>query len=178
MILINLINSFIVIGCFNLTRNMSRNISNNLLENNLFVKGKQKNLNEGELWDIMAAHLSHCIASGECRNIDNRAITSCDCVKRVKDKSGVWNMLIEALIEYNSYDNKNRTLYLKGIALQGFTVKQNKQRSEWAPWFYISFFLDGDMEQYFVCQNGLRNIFNVGYKQWKRLTPGLKVPMP
>ena len=37
-------------------------------------------------------------------------------------------------------------------------------REKWCPEFQIKDILDGDSEQYFVCQNVLRTLFCIGYK--------------
>ena len=46
--------------------------------------------------------------------------------------------VLEALVEDNYYDSKERTLYLQRIILQGLIIKQRKSCwGKWSPEFHI-----------------------------------------
>ena len=103
-----------------------------------FVRSKQKNMDEDMIWELMQSHLEYCVSIGECKNVDNGNVTSCDCVARINEDACVRNRCLESLVEFNGYDSKNQTLYLQGIALQGLILKQRKLRREkWCPEFHI-----------------------------------------
>lgn len=152
-------------------------MSENILQNNPFVQSKQKDIAGKEVFELMGNHLSLYFKSGECRNADNGVCTSCNCIKNISNNSFLENRVAEVLVEYNFFSSKNQTLYLQGIALQGFILKQRRnKRDKWTPKYHIKGVIDGDSEQYFVCQNGLRRLFCIGYKKWNTIVNGIRVP--
>ena len=68
-------------------------------------------------------------------------------------------------------------LYLQGIVLQGYLIKQRKhRRDKWKPEFHVKGVLDKNSEAYYFCQNGLRLLFCLGYRKWKTILAGIQIP--
>lgn len=147
------------------------------MKNNPFVKSLQKSLNEDEIASNIHKHLDDCIINGECCNVDNGKVTSCRCIADVDRNMEVRHKLLAAMIEFNNYNTTNMKLYLQGIVLQGYLIKQRKSRREkWKPEFHVKGVSDESNEPYFFCQNGLRLLFCLGYRKWKTILEGIQIP--
>ena len=97
---------------------------------------------------------------------------------RVVDVLPIWieiNMevqhkLLAAMIEFNNYNTTNLKLYLQGIVLQWYLIKQKKPRHDkWKPEFHVRGVSDKNNKPYFFCQNGLSLLFCLGYQKWKTI---------
>ena len=89
----------------------------------------------------------------------------------------VRNKLLAAMIEFNNYNTTNMELYLQGIVLQGYLIKQRKhRRDKWKPEFHVKGVLDENNEPYYFCQNGLRMLFYLCYWKWKTILAGIQIP--
>ena len=68
-------------------------------------------------------------------------------------------------------------LYLQGIVLQGYLIKQRKHcRDKWKPEFHVKGVSDENSEAYYFCQAGLRFLFCLGYRKWKTILAGIQIP--
>ena len=114
---------------------------------------------------------------GMCVTSNNGRTTNCGCVVDIRDDETLYKNLENCLLEYNAYNNKNRTLFIQGIVLQGYILKQRrKAREKWAPEFHPKGVLDDNHSQYFFCRNGIQKLFCLGYRKWKSLTEQVKLP--
>ena len=96
------------------------------MKDNPYIKSSQKGLNADEIASNIHHHLNNCIINGECCNVDNGKVTSCRCIAYVDNNMEVRHKLLEAMIEFNNYNTTNMKLYLQGIVLQGYLIKQRK----------------------------------------------------
>ena len=58
-----------------------------------------------------------------CVTLNNSRTTNCACVADIYGDETLYANLEKCLLEYTAYDNKNRTLLIQGIVLQGYTLK-------------------------------------------------------
>ena len=145
--------------------------------NHTFARARQKKLTEEELRSRISDHISCCVMDGMCVTSNNGRTTNCGCVVDIRDDETLYKNLENCLLEYNAYDNKNRTLFIQGIVLQGYILKQRrKAREKWAPEFHPKGVLDDNHSQYFFCRNGIQKLFCLGYRKWKSLTEQVKLP--
>ena len=134
------------------------------MKDNLFIKSLQKGLHTNNVASNIHHHLDDCIINGECCNVDNGKVTSCQCIADVDKNMEVRHKLLSAMIEFNNYSTTNMKLYLQGIVLQGFLIKQRKPRwDKRKPEFHVKGVSDENNKPYFFCQNGLRLLFCLEY---------------
>ena len=130
------------------------------MKDNSFIKSLQRGLNKDNIASNIHNHLDDCNINGECCNVDNGKITSCQCVADVDRNMEVQHKLLAAMIKFNNYNTTDMKLYLKGIVLQGYLIKQRKHRCDkWKPEFHVKGVSDKNSEVYYFCQNGLRVLF-------------------
>ena len=147
------------------------------MKDNPFIKSLQKGLNKDDIALNIHHHLDDCIIHGECCNVDNCKITSCRCVADVDRKMEVRSKLLAAIIEFNNYNTTNMKLYLQGIILQGYFMKQRKHWCDkWKPEFHVKGILDEYNEPYYFCQNGSHMLFCLGYRKWETILAGFQIP--
>ena len=109
------------------------------MKDNPFIKSLQKGLNEDDIASNIHHYLNDCIIKGECYNVDNGKFTSCRCIANVDRNMEVWHKLYADMIEFNNYNTTNMKLYLQGIILHGYLIKQRKpRRDKWKPEFYVN----------------------------------------
>ena len=114
---------------------------------------------------------------GMCVTSNNGRMTNCGCVTDIQDDETLYTNLENCFLECNAYGNKNRILFIQGIVLQGYILKQRqKARETWAPEFHTKGVLDDNHSQYFFCRNGIQKFFCLGYRKWKSLTEQVKLP--
>ena len=145
--------------------------------NNTFARARQKKLTDKQLQNRISDHISCCILDGKCVTANNGRPTNCSCVEDVRIDETLYNNLEKCLLDYNSFDNKNRTLYIQGIVLQGYILNQRRNaRDKWTPKYHPKGVLDENNSQYFFCRNGIQKLFALGYRKWKSLTEQVKLP--
>ena len=96
-----------------------------------------------ELQNRISDHISCCVLDGMCVTSNNGCMTNCACVAVIRGDETLYTNVEKCLLEYNTYDTKNRTLFIQGIVLQGYILKQRwKAREKWAPEFHPKGVLD------------------------------------
>ncbi len=117
-------------------------------------------LDDDAIDDIIIEDLESCIRQGECNNIDNGQITSCNCVAQIDN-----NRIIKTILEYNKYETLKKIIYKVLLYKDLFLAKQKrKSRDRCQPEFHIKGILYHDKSVYNLCQNGFRDLFSIGYK--------------
>lgn len=119
---------------------------------NPFSGSGRRKRTEDDIRDDLAIHLTNCIAFGVCRTSNNGRPTNCHCVENIRGDCVLHRNVMECLFEYNSYDAKNRALYIQGIVLQGNIIAQRrKAREKWSPEFHPKGVIDErDTQIFFV----------------------------
>ena len=111
--------------------------------NQTFAKSQQKKLTDEQIKDRISDHISCCVLDGMCVTANNGRVTNCGCVADIRSDETLYGNLEKCLLDYNAFDNKNRTLFIQGIVLQGFILNQRrKARDKWAPEYHPKGVLD------------------------------------
>ena len=145
--------------------------------NHTFARARQKKLTDEQLRNRISDHISCCVLEGACVTANNGRPTNCSCVADVRSDETLYSNLEKCLLDYNSFDNKNRTLYIQGIVLQGHILSQRRNaRDKWTPEYHPKGIIDENDSQYFFCRNGIQKLFALGYRKWKSLTEQVRLP--
>ena len=97
---------------------------------NPFIPLSQKDLCEEAIEDLISSHLEHYVRLDEYSNHNNSRITSYDFISRIDDDQFVCQNILEALLKCNTYNIKNKIIYLQGVALTGFLQKKKKEEEK------------------------------------------------
>ena len=147
------------------------------MKDNPFIKLLQKGLSADDVASHIHHHLDDCIINEECCNVDNGKMTSCRCIANIDKNMEVRHKLLSVMIEFNNSNTTNMKLYLQGIVLQGYLIKQRKsRRDKWKPEFHVKGVSDKNNEAYYFCQNGLRLLFCLGYRKWRTILAYIQIP--
>ena len=137
----------------------------------------KKKITDEQLRNRISDHISCCVLEGACVTANNGRATNCSCVADVRIDETLYSNLEKCLLDYNSFDNKNRTLYIQGLVLQGYILSQRRNaRDKWTPEYHPKGVIDENDSQYFFCRNGIQKLFALGYRKWKSLTEQVRLP--
>ena len=112
-----------------------------------------------------------------CVNQKSNRRTACRCFEVFSGNDPLVDKLVALLQKFEKLSGKERQLFLHGVLTHGFIEKDRIERGKKrTPTFLLpSVSIDGtDLVK--LCNNGLRNLFCIGSKQWNKLSTDAALP--
>ena len=144
---------------------------------NPFTVSRNKKLTREEIDRNIRHFVETTISVIPCINQKNNRRTACRCFSVFSGNDALVNSLVGLLENFEKLNGKERQLFLHGVLTHGFIEKDSIARgNKRAPTFLLPGVCVDGMDSVKLCNNGLRNLFFIGSKQWKKLSTDAALP--
>ena len=111
-----------------------------------------------------------------CISTYSKNPTSCNCLCPLNQSKELFEKLLVLLIQYESFDRKNRQPFLNGLLAHGFAQREKNIWEKKEPNNLLPGVFDDNNSTTNICANSLQALFCIGRKQWYKVSENAMLP--